>query len=53
ILVLQETNESTIPYFECFFNYDSWKSLTFKSGSVVINLPERTSSVKDHPLRLE
>ncbi|CAG8599110.1 15768_t:CDS:2 [Funneliformis mosseae] len=52
-LILEETNEATIPYFERSFNHDSWKSWTLKSGSVVTDLLEKASSVKGHPLRPE
>ncbi|KAF0370948.1 hypothetical protein F8M41_013224 [Gigaspora margarita] len=52
-LVLKETNEVMIPYFERSFNYDSWNCWTLKSGSVVTDLLEKASSVRGHPLRPE
>ncbi|CAI2171278.1 6383_t:CDS:2 [Funneliformis geosporum] len=52
-LVLKETNETMIPYFERSFNYDSWNCWTLKSGSVVTDLLEKASNVKGHPLRPE
>ncbi|CAB4415978.1 unnamed protein product [Rhizophagus irregularis] len=52
-LVLKETNEVMIPYFERSFNYDSWNCWTLKSGSVVTDLLEKASNVRGHPLRPE
>ncbi|CAG8705907.1 3716_t:CDS:2, partial [Dentiscutata heterogama] len=52
-LVLKETNEAMIPYFEHSFNYDSWNCWTLKSGSVVTELLEKASNIKGHPLRPE
>ncbi|CAG8597002.1 9147_t:CDS:2 [Dentiscutata erythropus] len=52
-LVLKETNEVIIPYFERSFNYDFWNCWTLKSGSVVTELLEKASNVKGHPLRPE
>ncbi|KAF0408425.1 hypothetical protein F8M41_008504 [Gigaspora margarita] len=52
-LVLKETNEAMIPYFERSFNYDFWNCWTLKSGSVVTELLEKASNVKGHPLRPE
>jgi hypothetical protein len=49
-LVLKETNEAMIPYFERSFNYGSWNCWTLKSGSVVTDLLEKASNVKGHPL---
>ncbi|CAG8619300.1 5720_t:CDS:2 [Funneliformis mosseae] len=46
-LVLHETNESTIPYFERSFNYDSWKSFTLKYGSVIIDLLRVHQALKE------
>ncbi|CAG8553180.1 5108_t:CDS:10 [Gigaspora margarita] len=52
-LVLKETNEAMIPYFERSFNYDFWNCWTLKSGSVVTELLEKASNIKGHPLRPE
>lgn len=52
-LVIQETDEITIPYSERSFDYNSWKSWKLKSGSVVTDLLNKASSVEGHPLRPE
>ncbi|CAG8651050.1 21496_t:CDS:2, partial [Dentiscutata erythropus] len=51
LVVVQETDETSIPYSECSFDYNSWKNWMMKSGTIVIDMLKQALRIKGQKFR--